>query len=352
VIRVIAYGPERVEEYPVGHASDLKALLTSKAAVTWINIDGLGDSETFSQLGDIFGLHALALEDVVNLHQRPKFEAYGETDFIVLRMPSPIPDLDLEQVSMFVGDHVLITIQEKPGDCLDALRDRIRTNKGRARRRGAAYLAYAILDSIVETFYPIVENYTERLEELEVRVLASSTDNIVPEIHAIRHDLRALRRVIAPTREVLIAMARADAGNAQDDTHIFLRDCQDHAVQLMEALDTNRELASSLMDLHLSNVSMRMNEVMKVLTIIATIFIPLGFIAGLYGMNFDGQLSPWNMPELRWRYGYPFALGVMASTAIGLVFFFRHKGWLGPGSAPSEPPPQATGETKGRSPGS
>lgn len=352
VIRVISYDPDRVEEYSVGNASDLKVLRDRKVGVTWINIDGLGDPETFSQLGEIFGLHALALEDVVNLHQRPKFEDYGETDFIVLRMPSLSPHLDLEQVSMFVGDHFLITIQERPGDCLDALRDRIRSNKGRVRRRGAGYLAYAVLDSIIETFYPVVEAYTERLEELEVRVLATATDNIVPEIHAIRHDLRVLRRAVAPTREVLSAMARADGSDAHDDTHIFLRDCQDHAAQLMEALDTNRELASSLMDLHLSNVSMRMNEVMKVLTIIATIFIPLGFIAGVYGMNFDGAISPWNMPELHWRYGYPFALGVMAITAIGLVFFFRSKGWLGSRNTEPEPTQSAMGGAQGHDSGS
>lgn len=352
VIRVISFGPERVEEYPVRQVSELKPLLKGDAAVSWINIDGLGDPETFSQLGEIFGLHPLALEDVVNLHQRPKFEGYGDTDFIVLRMPSLIPHLELEQVSMFVGERFLITIQEKPGDCLDGLRDRIRSNKGRVRRRGAAYLAYTVLDSIVETYYPVVDAYTDRLEELEVRALASATENIVPEIHAIRHDLRALRRAIAPTREVLSAMARADASDAQDDTHIFIRDCQDHTVQLLEALDTNRELASSLMDLHLSNVSMRMNEVMKVLTIIATIFIPLGFIAGVYGMNFDGELSPWNMPELRWRYGYPFALGVMALTAIGLVFFFRSKGWLGARNAQREPQSAATGGAPGHNSGS
>jgi len=341
-----------VEEYAAGSASDLRRLRDRSAGVSWINIDGLGDPDTFSQLGEIFGLHALALEDVVNLHQRPKFEAYGDTDFIVIRMPSLSPQLDLEQISMFVGERFLITIQEKPGDCLNVLRDRIRNNKGRVRRRGASYLAYTVLDSIVETFYPVVEAYTDRLEDLEVRVLASATDNIVPEIHAIRHDLRALRRTIAPTREVISAMARADASDAQDDTHVFLRDCQDHAVQLMEALDTNRELASSLMDLHLSNVSMRMNEVMKVLTIIATIFIPLGFIAGLYGMNFDGELSPWNMPELRWRYGYPFALSVMALTAIGLVFFFRSKGWLGSGNAKPEPNSSASRDPHGNDSGS
>ena len=328
VLRVISYDRDRVAEHSVAHISELGAF-RDKGAVTWINIDGLGDPETFSQLGEIFGLHPLALEDVVNLHQRPKLEDYEDTDFVVLHMPSLTPHLDLEQISMFIGDGFLITIQEKPGDCFEALRDRIRNNKGQVRRRGSAYLAYAVLDSIVETFFPVIEHYTDQLEELETRVLANATENVVSEIHAIRHDLRMLRRSIVPTREVLSAMARADSGDAQDDTQVFLRDCHDHTVQLLEALDTNRELASSLMELHLSNVSMRMNEVMKVLTIIATIFIPLGFLAGLYGMNFDGGASPWNMPELRWRYGYPFALGLMGSTALGLVFFFRAKGWLG-----------------------
>jgi magnesium transporter len=313
----------------VGHVSDLKSLRDQDAGVGWIDIVGLGDTETFSQLGEIFGLHALALEDVVNPHQRPKFEGYGDTDFIVLRMASLSPQLDLEQVSMFVGEHVLITIQEKPGDCFDPLRDRIRDNKGRVRQRRGAYLAYTVLDAVVETFYPVLEHYTDRLEEVEIRVLANSTENVVSEIHAVRHDLRILRRAVAQTREVLSAMIRADASDSRDDTYIFLRDCHDHTVQLMDALDTNRELASSLIDLHLSNVNMRTNEVMKVLTIIATIFIPLGFIAGLYGMNFDREASPWNMPELRWHYGYPFALGVMALTATGLLFFFRSKGWLG-----------------------
>ncbi len=314
------------------HVSELKSFREESAKVTWVNVDGHGDQETFSQMGEIFGLHALALEDVMNLHQRPKFEDYGETDFVVLRMPLMTPHLDLEQVSMFVGDGFLITIQERPGDCFDALRDRIRKNKGQVRRRGSAYLAYSVLDAIVETFYPVIEHYGDQLEELETRVLANATENVVPEIHAIRHDLRALRRAVAPTREVLSSLARVEASDPQDNTHIFLRDCHDHTVQLLEALDTNRELASSLMELHLSNVSMRMNEVMKVLTIIATIFIPLGFLAGLYGMNFEVDVSPWNMPELRWRYGYPFALGVMGLTAIGLVFFFRSKGWLGKGS--------------------
>ncbi|MDH3201092.1 MAG: magnesium/cobalt transporter CorA [Myxococcales bacterium] len=328
----MTYDADRVDEHSVDHVSELELLRDDSAKVTWVNIDGHGDRETFSQMGELFGLHALALEDVMNLHQRPKFEDYGETDFVVLRMPSMTPHLDLEQVSMFVGESFLITIQERPGDCFDALRDRIRKNKGQVRRRGSAYLAYSVLDAIVETFYPVIERYGDQLEELETRVLANATENVVPEIHAIRHDLRMLRRSIVPTREVLSAMARADAGDPQDNTHIFLRDCHDHTVQLLEALDTNRELASSLMDLHLSNVSMRMNEVMKVLTIIATIFIPLGFLAGLYGMNFDGHVSAWNMPELRWRYGYPFALGIMGLTAIGLVFFFRSKGWLGKGS--------------------
>ncbi len=329
IIRVISYDANLVEEDSIEHVSDLQAIHDSKLGVSWINIDGIGDPDTLSELGKLFGLHVLALEDVVNLHQRPKFEDYGDTDFIVLRMPSLSPHLDLEQLSMFVCDGFVITIQERSGDCFDGLRDRIRNGKGRIRQRGSAYLAYTVLDAVVETFYPVVESYTDQLEEIESRVLANETENIVAAIHAVRHDLRALRRAVVPTREVLSAMARADASDPQGDTHIFLRDCHDHTVQLMEALDTNRELASSLMDLHLSNMSMRMNEVMKVLTIIATIFMPLGFIAGLYGMNFDGHLSPWNMPELRWRYGYFFALGAMGLTAIGLVWFFRSKGWLG-----------------------
>jgi magnesium transporter len=329
VIRVISYDADRVEERSIDRISDLSSIREGQTGVNWINIDGIGDPDTLSQLGQIFGLHVLALEDVVNLHQRPKFEDYGETAFIVLRMPSLRPHLDLEQVSVFVRDNLVITIQERPGDCFDALRDRIRNAKGRVRNRGGAYLAYSVLDAIVETFYPVVESYSDQLEDIENRVLANETESVVAEIHAVRHDLRVLRRTIAPTRDVLSAMTRADKSESDGDTHVFLRDCHDHVVQLMEALDTNRELASSLMDMHLSNVSMRMNEVMKVLTIIATIFMPLGFIAGVYGMNFDGGQSPWNMPELQWRYGYPFVLGTMGLTAFGLVWFFRSKGWLG-----------------------
>ncbi|MBT8481525.1 MAG: magnesium/cobalt transporter CorA [Myxococcales bacterium] len=342
VIRVISYDADGVDERSVERVSDLKSIRDRSTGVSWINVDGIGDPECLSQLGELFGLHALALEDVVNVHQRPKFEDYGNTDFVVLRMPSLRPQLDLEQVSVFVGDRFVITIQERPGDCFDFLRDRIRNGKGRIRRRDGAYLAYSVLDAIVETFYPVVEGYSDQLEEIESRVLANQTENVVAEVHAVRHDLRALRRAVGPTREVLSAMARADASDSQGDTHIFLRDCHDHAVQLMEALDTNRELASSLMDMHLSNVSMRMNEVMKVLTIIATIFMPLGFIAGLYGMNFDGGVSRWNMPELRWEYGYFFAIGAMALTAIGLVLFFRSKGWLGDGGHEDKHQSEAT----------
>ena len=329
MVRVISYGPDGVDEYSVEIVSELELPRDDSVPVTWIDIVGLGDPQAFSHLEEVFGLHALALEDAANLHQGPKFEDYGDADFVVLRMPSLTPELDLEQVSMFVAERFLITIQEKPGDCFNPLRNRIRNNRSRVRRRDGAYLAYSVLDAVVETFYPVVEHYTDHLEELESRVLANATENVVAEIHTIRHDLRVLRRAVAPTREILSRMARADATESRDDTHVFLRDCHDHAVQILEALDINREFASSLMDLHLSNVSMRMNEVMKVLTIIATIFIPLGFIAGVYGMNFDGDASPWNMPELRWRHGYPFALGLMALTAGGLASWFRSKGWLG-----------------------
>jgi magnesium transporter len=327
-MRFLAYGPDFVEERDIVRVTDLKGRLDGRAAVTWINIDGLGDPEIFAQLAELFGLHPLAMEDVVNIHQRPKLEDYATTDFIVLRMPSLIPHLELEQLSLFLGDRFVITIQEKPGDCLEPVRDRIRNNKGRVRQRGSAYLAYSILDAVVETFFPIVDRYTDHLEDIEAKVLENSDYNVVSEIHEIRHDLRILRRAVSPTRDVVSALGRADKARPEDDTRVFIRDCHDHTVQLLEALDANRELAASLMELHVSNVSARMNEVMKVLTIIATIFIPLGFIAGLYGMNFEGGVSPWNMPELRWKYGYPFALALMSLTALGLVLFFRKKGWL------------------------
>ncbi len=286
----------------------------------------MGDAETFKEIGDQFGLHPLALEDAVNLRQRAKTEDYDDHAYIVLQMPPEKDEAPFEQVSVFLGADFVITVQEKPGDCLEAVRHRISNAHGRIRRSGADHLAYTVIDAVIDRYFPLIEQINTRLETLEEQVIRSPDDETVTEIHAIRHELQALRRVLSATREAIGLLARGEYVSVSEETRVFLRDCQDHTAQLLDAIEACRELSANLMDLHLSGVSNRMNEVMKVLTLIATIFIPLSFIAGVYGMNFDRSSSPWNMPELGWSLGYPFALGLMLATAVSFLIFFRRTG--------------------------
>jgi magnesium transporter len=230
---------------------------------------------------------------------------------------------------MFLGANFLLTFQERTGDCFDLVRDRIRRRRGHIRERKADYLAYALLDAVIDGYFPVLEACGERLESLEDAVLDKPSGEQSAQIHEMKRDLLTLRRAIWPQREMINALTRDSSAHVSDQTRVYLRDCYDHTIQLMDMLETYREIASGLVDVYLSSVSARMNEIMKLLTIIATIFIPLGFIAGLYGMNFDTGVSPWNMPELSWRWGYPFALGLMAVVAIGLLLFFRKRGWIG-----------------------
>jgi len=329
VLHIIGYGPNEVEERHVESVSELRFRPCSKP-VMWINIDGLGDAETFSELGKIFGLHPLALEDVIHVHQRPKVEAYGDNTFIVMRMPLSAGSLELEQVSIFLGANYVITIQERlGGDCLDTLRERIRLDKGRVRKAGADYLAYAVVDTIIDNFFPILETYADRLEGLENKILVNSEGEDMIDIHGVRQELHALRRVLWPMREMVNTLARGETPGVTAETRVFFRDCVDHTGQLLDVVDSCRELSASLVELHLAGMSQKMNEVMKVLTLISTIFIPLSFIASVYGMNFDTSASALNMPELHWHLGYPFALLLMTLTAGGLVYYFRRKGWFG-----------------------
>jgi len=328
VVRLIGYGPDDLEERGVAVGEDLRAL-TGRWPVTWINVDGLADLELIQSLGEMFGLHRLALEDVVNVHQRPKVEDYEDHAFIVTRMIHGELPPATEQVSLFLGGNFLLTFQERPGDCFDLVRDRIRRRRGHIRERGVDYLAYALLDAVIDGYFPVLEACGERLESLEDTVLDQPSAEHSVQIHDMKRDLLTLRRAIWPQREMINALARDTLAQVSDQTRVYLRDCYDHTVQLMDIVETYREIASGLVDVYLSSVSARMNEIMKLLTIIATIFIPLGFIAGLYGMNFDTRISPWNMPELSWRWGYPFALGLMAAVAIGLLLFFRKRGWIG-----------------------
>jgi magnesium transporter len=327
VLHVISYGPGDFEEQAIDELSALVALV-GQQPVTWVDVQGLGDAETITKLGEIFALHPLTLEDVVNTHQRAKVEDYGEYLFLVARMLAAGQQLASEQISMFLGANFVLTFQEKLGDCLDPVRQRLRKGKGRIRKLGPDYLAYAILDAVVDAYFPVLENYGEQLDRLDDEISSQPARETFGQIHDLRADLLLLRRAVWPLREEVGGLARESNPLISDETRVFLRDCYDHTVQIIELVEACREMCSDLREYYLSALNTRMSEVMKVLTVMATIFIPLGFIAAVYGMNFDPAVSAWNMPELRWPHGYPFALGLMAAVAAGLLLFFWRRGWL------------------------
>ena len=303
-----------------------------KDSVSWLDVLGLGSEDTLQQLGRVFNLHPLLLEDIVNVPQRPKIEDYQDQLVIITQMVMPKKrgkGFWLEQVSLVLGKDYLLTVQEKPErDCFESVRQRIRRHKGNIRQRGADYLAYALWDAIIDGFFPVLEIYGELIEELEDEVLQQPTQQTLAKIYQIKRELLALRRAIWPQRDAINVLIRDGSSLISSDIHRYLRDCYDHTVQIIDIIETYRELASSLMDVYLSALSNRMNEVMKILTIIATIFIPLSFVAGIYGMNFNAEASPWNMPELNWYWGYPLCLSLMIAIAASLGFFFWRRGWF------------------------
>ena len=328
----MAYGPDDLEERQFHDVAEIQAWI-GRRPVVWVNVEGLADIELIRRLGELFGLHRLALEDVVNVHQRPKVEEYGEHIFIVTRMlhgaSSVGEEVDSEQISLFLGEGFLLTFQERPGDPFSLVRERLRGQRGQIRSAKSDYLAYALLDAVIDGYFPVLEKCGEQLEELEDAVMDEANHHQTARIHAMKRDLLALRRAIWPQRDMINGLIRDPSRFITDQTRIYLRDCYDHCIQLMDLLETYREIAAALVDVHLSSMSARMNEIMKVLTIIATIFIPLGFVASLYGMNFNPRISRWNMPELEWAFGYFYVLGLMAAIAIGLLVYFWRKGWIG-----------------------
>lgn len=326
-IDLIAYGPDGVDERGNVSVTEIAAARAAHA-VTWVNVVGLADVPAIERLGEYFGLHRLALEDVINVHQRAKTEEYDGHIYLVARMVLPDHGPDSEQVSIFLGANFVLTFQERPGDCFEPIRTRVRTAGTRIRGAGPDYLVYALLDAVIDGYFPVIEAVSDRLELLE-DVVQRPEPRVVARLHAMKHELLALRRAIWPHREMVTALSRHESPLVSAQTGVYLRDCSDHTIQLMDIVETYREIASGLTDVYLSSLTNRMNEIMKVLTIIATIFMPLGFIVGLYGMNFDRGVSPWNMPELGWRFGYPLVLGVMIFSTFGMLYYFRRKGWLG-----------------------
>lgn len=329
---MIAFGPDAVEERDIEDVDDLRRWV-GRHRVTWVDVAGLGDAATLQAVGDAFGLHRLALEDVVNVYQRPKIEPYAEHHFVVARVATVGEAIGTEQISLFLGSDYVLTFQERPGDDFDPVRERIRSGRPTIRSSGPDYLAYALIDAVVDGFFPVIEVLGDRLERLEDDIVERPSQASVTELHAVRHDLLVLRRAVWPQREVVHALSRDTTAHIAEETRVFLRDCYDHAVQLLDLIENYRDIATSLHDLYLSSVNNRLSEVMTVLTLIATIFIPLSFIAGVYGMNFSVESSPLNMPELRWYWGYPFALALMAAVAGGLTYYFRRRGWIGTGAS-------------------
>jgi magnesium transporter len=293
--------------------------------VGWINVDGLGDINVFETIGKQFGIHDLALEDILNVDQRPKIEEHDGYFLIIIKMiyhNDKDGSIEVEQVSMVLMEHFVLTFQEKPGDVFTSIRERIRNSKGRIRQRGADYLAFALLDAIVDYYFIVFEQLGEQVTECENEVISNPTPATSARIHVLRNKLIALRRAIWPLRDVISELRKSESDLFSDETEMFFRDLYDHAIQIIEAMETYREMLSGLLDGYQNAVSNKMNEIMKILTIISTMFIPLSFLAGVYGMNFK------NMPELKTTWGYPVLLGVMLCVAGLLLLFFKRKKWI------------------------
>ena len=294
-------------------------------AIRWINVDGVHDLDRLEELADGFGLHPLTVEDIAHTGQRPKLEEYDDQLFVVLRMlrwNEATEEIDDEQVSMVVGPNWILTFQERAGDVFDPVRQRILGNRGRIRKSAIDYLAYALIDAIVDHYFTVLEHLGEEIETVEDGISSELSHTHSDALRRLKRELLFLRKSVWPLREVLSTLQRGEIDLLQESTSPFFRDVYDHTIQVIDTVETFRDLVSGLLDLYMSHLSNRMNEVMKVLTIIATIFIPLSFVAGLYGMNFD------RMPELHWRYGYFGALGLMLAVALGMLAFFRRKRWL------------------------
>jgi len=322
-ISITRYNADDYHEYSSVSVDDITGFIDD-SAVTWVNVTGLAQTDIIEKIGDLFSIHPLVLEDILNTRQRPKTEDYGSYVFVVINMLSSGTEEGIvsEQVSFLLTQNAVISFQEQPGDVFDSVRRRIQSKKGRIRQSGPDYLIYALIDSIVDNYFVVFEWIGEVVEDIEDELIKSPTPEILETIYALKRDLIYIRKVIYPMREVTSILERGDSELIDSSILMYFRDVYDHVIQLADYVETYRDMSAGMLDIYLSSVSNRMNEVMKVLTIIATIFIPLTFVAGIYGMNFS------YMPELGWRFGYPGALGIMAAIVVIMLMYFRRKQWL------------------------
>jgi magnesium transporter len=323
-IQFIDYDSGALQETTVADVRECFALKDTET-VSWINIDGLHEVEVVRALGEHFGWHPLMLEDILSVGQRPKMEEYEGYAYIVLPMMSWNPEHEHvveEQLSIVLGSNYVVTFQELPGDDFDVVRERLRQARGRLRQRRADYLAYALMDAVVDAYFHVLEKIGDATERLEVEVQTNPREQTIHRLHAIKRELLAVRRAVWPLREMLVTITRSDVGHFSKETRLFARDVHDHAVRLVDTVEVLRDLVADAVELYLSSATFRTNEVVKLLTMMASIFIPLTFLVGVYGMNFD------YMPELRVWWAYPLLMGLMLAIAVGMLIWFRRKRWL------------------------
>lgn len=324
-IKIMDYDQEHVREREVATIEECFPF-KEEPSTTWINIDGLHEVDVIEKIGNHFGIHPLILEDIVNTGQRPKMEDFGEYVYITLRMlylENESRDIHDEQVSIILGNNFVISFQERVGDVFEPVRERIRSGKIRVKNRKADHIAYALIDGIVDNYFIILEKLGERIEALEEDLLRGPSADIPRTLHDLKRKMISLRKSVWPLRELISGLERADSPLILETTSLYLKDVYDHTIQVIDTIESYRDMTSGMLDTYLTNVSNRMNEVMKVLTIIATIFIPLTFFAGIYGMNFE------HMPELGWRWIYPLGFWIAIAVIAGsMLLFFKRKKWL------------------------
>jgi len=323
-ITVIDYDAAGFIEKEVGSAEECFPFKET-STVTWINVDGVHDASVIEKLGGRFDIHSLVLEDIMTTTQRPKIEDLGSAVFVVLRMfeyDENCSEITADQLSLILGPNYVLSFQETPGDCFDSVRERIRNGKGRIRKLGPDYLAYALIDAVVDNYFFVLEKLGEKIDGLEERLIAEPRRELLHEIHGLKREMIELRKSVWPLREVASGLERSESPLIRKSTGVFLRDVYDHVIQVIDTIESFREILTSMVETYLSSISNRMNEVMKVLTIISTIFIPITFLVGLYGMNFLF------MPEIKWRWGYAFVWALIIGSVAGMFAFFRKKKWL------------------------